>query len=516
MPRSRLGDRHTLLTAVPKFVFAMALAACILLFTYTRTRKEFPASELLDIAALGAAVNTLLLLGALVFLRAKTRNAALSFIVVISVVSGYFVHIDLHLTGDELPLLLGTLAVWGGVFGIFELIDEHRWMAVSAPSFALLIAAALFFAASQEADWGDGDYGSQVRPISFEEKPNLYFLSFDGLAPQSVTQEYLGIETSDFMNLLNSELRRFPNMFSDSIWTRNSLNTLMSLDPDIYWSTFREVGDPGFITGQSPSPLADILNDNGYSTKFLYHDGYFGTTVGPHFDSLELEHSIAVCDRLDPSIRRIAFWGYCNLPSVTSALSEEESGFWTMEQLIRIVRTADQRGPQFVLSSVLVPGHALISLDYRDPADLQGYREQYLDRSNGIAGLMEELLVALRDHDPDAILFVFADHGLKLSHQFDFDNAPRFVVQDRFAIFGGVYPRDACASWFDETLSHKPWITTLDAVHTILRCLTGGEEALVEPLGQTVHADALRALRSTEDPRFRPPSELSFADFLYE
>ena len=56
----------------------------------------------------------------------------------------------------------------------------------------------------------------------------------------------------------------------------------------------------------------------------------------------------------------------------------------------------------------------------------------------------------------------------------------RFVVQDRLGVLGGVYPPDACATYFDETLS-KGYMTALDGVHAILRCLSGGQSALKMP-----------------------------------
>ena len=60
------------------------------------------------------------------------------------------------------------------------------------------------------------------------------------------------------------------------------------------------------------------------------------------------------------------------------------------------------------------------------------------------------------------------------------EEAPAFYLQDRFAILGGVYPPDGCEEYFDEAES-KGYMTTLDAVHAILGCLSGGQTALKEP-----------------------------------
>ena len=56
-------------------------------------------------------------------------------------------------------------------------------------------------------------------------------------------------------------------------------------------------------------------------------------------------------------------------------------------------------------------------------------------------------------------------------------------------MLGGVYPPDACAAYFDEALS-KGYMTALEGVHAILRCLSGGQSALKTPRGpyiRTIH-----------------------------
>ena len=62
----------------------------------------------------------------------------------------------------------------------------------------------------------------------------------------------------------------------------------------------------------------------------------------------------------------------------------------------------------------------------------------------------------------------------------ELEEDPAFYLQDRFAILGGVYPPDRCGEYFDEAES-KGYMTTLDAVHAILSCLSGGQNALMEP-----------------------------------
>ena len=96
-------------------------------------------------------------------------------------------------------------------------------------------------------------------------------------------------------------------------------------------------------------------------------------------------------------------------------------------------------------------------------------------------------------------MYVYGDHGPWLSQGVSFEDNPTFVVQDRLGVLGGVYPPDACATYFDETLS-KGYMTTLDGVHAILRCLSGGQSALKTPRGPAIPYDTDR----------------SYEEFLYE
>ena len=52
--------------------------------------------------------------------------------------------------------------------------------------------------------------------------------------------------------------------------------------------------------------------------------------------------------------------------------------------------------------------------------------------------------------------------------------------RDRFAILGGVYPRDRCAAQLDEA-ERKGYATTLDVVHGLIECLSDGQSPLVRP-----------------------------------
>jgi len=214
----------------------------------------------------------------------------------------------------------------------------------------------------------------------------------------------------------------------------------------------------------------------------------------------------SLCLRVDSSIRAFAFWGYCNLPQ------GDPPDWWSAShdlQMQRILEVANSEGPQFVLSYFRLPEHTPPSFDNSDQAQRQAYADGYVGRSNRAAALLADLVATLQDKDPGAMIFVFGDHGPRLSYNTTFEDDPDFFVKDSLGVLGGIFPRDACEPWFDETLA-EPYLTILDAVHTILRCLSGGEEALVEPLAAPGERN-LSGYHGIPD-----DAERSFADYLYE
>ncbi len=507
------SDRGALFTAALKFVLAIALVGIALNTTYSASVSDISPVDMKDIVLLGLAVNTLLLTVTLVFFRSKFCNAVLSLIVLGSAATGYIIHTDLYLTGNRAVLSLLSAVTLIGIFAVFEFMDESRMLSLMLAS-AVLVILAIVVVPHFRTPGGGRDYESEVRLISFEETPNLYFVSFYGLAPQAVMQEYLDVETTELIDLLNAEFRRLPNMFADSIWSVNSLNTLAALDPriywgDCYWDNCLPTEDSGYLVGTSPSPLFDILYSNDYEITTLFLSAVFGASKGPFVDNYEISKSRTACDLLDPSIAKIAFWGYCNFAFANHKPSI--FGWWGQgyqPQLDLTVRAVDKQDPQFVLSYFKLPLYNTPqTYDHSDSDQQTAFRGQYIKRSDHAAGLLDQLLETLRERDPEAILFVFGDHGSGLSNGLGYADDPQFVVQDRFGVYGGIYPRDACAEWFDETLEQE-WLTILDAVHTILRCLSGGEEALVEPLRRTMPSGY----------QFFPNdgTEHSFGDYLYE
>ena len=115
----------------------------------------------------------------------------------------------------------------------------------------------------------------------------MYFVGFESLVPRVIMQRYMGIESTDVHDLFDSEARRFRNMFTNAFPTKNSFNTLLSLDDRVFmeYRDESEDGDPGLFSGQWPSPLIEIMKENGYETTSIYYNRYFGYPKGPYIDN---------------------------------------------------------------------------------------------------------------------------------------------------------------------------------------------------------------------------------------
>ena len=359
-------------------------------------------------------------------------------------------------------------------------IHPSRWGGIA------LLVAALFVAMlflTLEFRFGEGSNGyytdgwedhPNVRSVAFTETPNVYFVGFDSITPEAVMSEYMGIETTDFHRTMEREMRRFRNLFANAVPTKHSFNTMMALDQDIYLDNSGFYGLPSYFAGHDLSPLVWLLRQNGYETTSIYQNTYFGHTQGPGIDRYAVNERRALCSLMDRGIRSWAFWGYC------WGWGEDTGRLPAGDFLVQQLSGVDRRNPQFVIAHLNLPGHTPKIFDHKDRRDRERFLESYEGKFNRAAIYLQQIIEHLRANDPDSILFVFGDHGAWLSRGVDVEDAPAFFLQDRFGILGGLYPRERCAPELNEA-ERKGYVTSLDVVHAIIECLSGGQSPLLEP-----------------------------------
>ena len=474
-----------------KLTFAALLIALAFASTYTSSATAFSAADLKGILALGGAVTAALLLGILFFLRRRwLANAALALATLASVGTVHLVHTELYLGGNWIVLILLSVAAGAALFVAFRIIDEQRWggiVLVAAALAGLGIVVVDYWLNRNAPVFGDA---TNIREISFQETPNLYFISFDAITPRALLNKHLQLDTTDFHDLFEERFRRFPNFFVEAVWTVRSLESILSLDATVYISQRKSLkkskDDRVFLklfSGQNPSPLFSILRKNGYEITTIYRDPMFGEKKGPYVDNYITTYKHTVCGLLDPEIRALAFWGHCSRVELEKRRWDDRSVARTAAPIMKVDVNS---GPQFVMAHLNYPGHIGRSFQRGNANHLETYRSAYLRHSNFAAGILDAIVRHLEENDPGAILLVYGDHGTQVARGIEFRDNPTLVVQAHYGALGGVYPREACAAWFDEVAAAQNHMTVLDAVHALLRCLSDGESALAQPRNSTI------------------------------
>ena len=487
-----------------KILFAVLLQALALAATYTSSPQVFSAADLKGILFLGVITNTVALPGTFYLLRPGfTANIVLSFIVLAGIMTAHIIFLEFFLLENIAVFIVALIVAYFTMLISFQVIDEQRWggAVLSALTLSGLGSISGWYFL-QNMGTPPPVHWTNIKDVRLQKTPNLYFISFDSIIPKSLLKKYLGLEQTEFLDVFEANFRRFPNFFTNATSTKESLNMLLSLDESIYLK-YAETAPPvnfRLFSGQHPSPLLYILQQNGYETSSIYGSPYLGRRKGPYIDNYITIGKATICTLLDHRIRIYSFWGYCEWREQLQLLSGyTKPAYQAIIDHITGMHTNDK--PQFVLASIYLPGHVPHRFQYDDLAHQTEFKTNYNKASNHAALYLEQMIKHLAYHDPAAILFVFGDHGTYMSQGMQIEDDPTFFIQDRYGILGGVYPRTTCTGYFDETLK-QGYMTILDAVHTLLRCLSGGE-------------DVLNAPRKYKHVSPQHP-EYAYKDFLYE
>ena len=475
---------------------AGALVALALAVTYASSAAAFSDFDVRTIAALGGTFCAALFL--------IPSNALLALATVGGVTTAHVVHTDLWAAAPAVVVLLCAASGFA-LFVAFRVIDDRPWAGwLSAAALAALAAVLAGHADPYVHEPVPGDV-SNIRRVSLSRTPNLYFISFDSLVPRALLKKYFGVDGTGFHALFDAKFRRFPNLFVNAVPTKNSLYTVLALDPQVHDSQMAAARDPETFAGRSPSPLLGILRENGYETSTLFDSSYLGRRKGPWVDNYVFFQDRTLCSLLDEAIRPWAFWGYCRW------FRREGSPFPPFLERITSVDAGGE--PRFTMAHLFIPGHTGRSYRHGDAAEFERYRSEYLRRIETAAEYLDRIVRHVEE-DPDAILLLYSDHGMWLSRDVEFDDDPEFFIQDRYGVLGGVFPPDACAPWFDAAAA-PGWMTLLDAVHAVLSCLSDGESALVEPRTYMIDISGRPATWPPSGYR-RSATYADFDDFLYE
>lgn len=492
--------------------------------TFTSAPTEFSQTELGIIVCIFAGVLAVELLIARFITRYRfVQNMVLAVFTTINIL---YVNLILNDVFMDLPNYARGLALLLAIFILYtfmKIVDENPKFSKAFLAFIALVTASILtptLFSTAPAPKAATEHGktsaTNIRIVGFESKPNVYFISFDSLIPKVLLQKYMGLESTPYHDVLDGNFRRFKNFFADRIQTKRSLNSLLAFDIEHFSDAVRNDSAYNYFSGLTPSPLLEIFKYNGYETTTSYKSRYFGPKKGPHVDNYLYKidgRSLrdGGCEFVDTwGLRAPTFMGYCYFVQseklwtylqswgVTTSPDIDPSDF-----IIGNARDRLKKGvPQFFLGYIFSPGHTN-QKGYKNSAEeLKEFKKNYLKHSKNTAYHLNKILSFLAKEDPNAIVYLFGDHGPILTRGGTFESDPDFYIQDRYGVYGGIYPPDRCANSFSKPYN-KEFMTILQGAHMIVRCLSGGKNAFIKQTDYRL-------------PEIENKDNIRYEDYLYE
>ena len=382
------------------------------------------------------------------------------------------------------------------LFSIMNMMDDYPQIAkviliIVASTVIGIVAEAVIFSGKPLGAITEPGRASakNIRLIDFKTRPNVYFISFDALMPRVLVHKFLELEETPFHDLLDTHLRRFKNMFSDSASTIGTLNSLLAFDFNYYNSIERRKWRYIF-SGRIPSPLLEIFKHNGYTTNTLFQRPYFGEwhKKGPYVDNYFTDRGNGVCEFLNEDFSKFVFLGYCQLRTTklfTSLLKRLNlsNDLNEIEFLLAKLQSGLDKGkPQMFMAHIFSPAHTPKSFNWKKPETVEKFRLTYLRNSGTAAEYLDQLITFISREDPSSILYVYGDHGAFTTRGAKMkDNDITLHIHGRSGIYGGIYPPDRCAESFAKPYT-EGFMTVMQGAHMIIRCLAGGENAFIAPI----------------------------------
>jgi hypothetical protein len=321
--------------------------------------------------------------------------------------------------------------------------------------------------------------------LQFDERPNIYLLSFDSLIPADVAAAYLQIGRPDYYRLTTGLLRELPNSLVFNVPSINSLNALMRFDQ----KQSAPSGQNEFF-GNGFSLLSETARLNGYAVVTGW-PGYVPTwqrgrgvdrVIYPLFSG-HADGSF-LCEDGVGSGRKIRVRGLFFCPmmmSIGGFLPDRRAELEPFRDTVLNVAldVAQAASPTVFFAYTYNPiGHTSLDFDVRSKSQFVAYREQFLAQSMLATEVIERNVISIRAVDPTAIIMIFGDHGAYLSRGREATEDERFFHADRHRVFlavaNGGHHCGSPAQVHSGGMYNTPARVLLD----IMLCLSGGVSGL--------------------------------------
>lgn len=297
---------------------------------------------------------------------------------------------------------------------------------------------------------------NEWRGLKFKNnRPNIYFLSYDSLIPQEIAKKYLDIREVDYQKVIDEKFHEISNALSFHVPTQQSLNSIMRLDQSSQNLT------TNLFAGREPSILGEVFKENGYKVNTGFSNLYFGKK-GPFVDeyitlgTVYFDRTILCIDLGSTLIMQSRLLFLCpayknykelqkqhennefyklTLKILFSDHSEWSSNVWHKKILSHIKDVADRKQPTLTFFYTYRPiGHTAGNYNHNNLEMKKSYEKYFLEGSKLLSGDLIEIFEFIKKNDPESIVLVFGDHGAWMSRNANEKQEIEFFYQDRHRI----------------------------------------------------------------------------------
>ena len=335
-------------------------------------------------------------------------------------------------------------------------------------------------------------YADEFKNIKFKKKINIYLFSFDGLVPKTIAKKLLKIEDHSIYNTLDNNFFSFKNSFCENVFTKPCLNSLYFLNP-VDWKIYsknNKIKQYDFFSGRQLSPLKKILRENDYkiATGFLPGSWSIGGKYVDEFNNFGQTNKISkplycrwekpfyylemffICNVLKAIIPKPK--DFINIRDVTTKLLDIDDYYYR-----KAIKSIDKKSGDthnwFFHQHIYRPGHTLDDFVLNEK-NINEFSEYYKNRLILAEKFLKEILLRLKNSDPNSVLLIFGDHGslitgshTEIKKNIDLETQ----ILDRHGIYLGFHsPNNICKK---EIMNSKlDYSSPSIALKKILSCLS--------------------------------------------
>ena len=149
------------------------------------------------------------------------------------------------------------------------------------------------------------------------------------------------------------------------------------------------------------------------------------------------------------------------------------------EKILEIMKKNIRKDkPQFLMAHNINPGHTDDYYFGRE-GDFEKFISFYKEKSKLAKLEIANILSFIKEKDPNSILFIYSDHGPKLSYGLELEDNIIFKIHDTFAVYAGIHPKNICENEIVSTYNSQNFVSLKDISKIIINCLNSNNNLIL-------------------------------------